>query len=101
MNIQDMAVATSGNYERYFSEAAKVSHISDPRTGYSAQSLISATIIAESAMDADALSTAVFVLGEEDGIKMVEALDGVECLVITADKRIITSSGFDAYLQGQ
>lgn len=101
MNMHNMAVATSGNYERYFSDAAKVSHISDPRTGYSAQSLISATVIAESAMDADALATAVFVLGEAEGIEMIESLDGVECLIITADKRIITSSGFDEYLQSQ
>jgi thiamine biosynthesis lipoprotein len=97
VNVHDMAVATSGNYERYFSEAAKVSHISDPRTGYSSEKLISATIIANTAMDADALATAVFVLGEEEGIEMIEKLDGVECLIITADKRIIRSSGFAEY----
>jgi len=97
MNLHDMAVATSGNYERYFSEAAKVSHISDPRTGYSSQELISVTIIANNAMDADALATAVFVLGEVEGIEMIEELDGVECLVITADKTIIRSSGFAEY----
>jgi len=97
MNLHDMAVATSGNYERYFSDAAKVSHISDPRTGYSSQELISATVIANNAMDADALATAVFVLGEVEGIEMIEELDGVECLVITADKTIIRSSGFAGY----
>ena len=97
MNVHDMAVATSGNYERYFSEAAKISHISDPRTGYSSEKLISSTIIANTAMDADALATAVFVLGEDEGIEMVEKLDGVECLIITADKRIIRSSGFAEY----
>ena len=97
MAISDMAVATSGNYERYFSDAAKVSHISDPRTGYSSQELISATVIANTAIDADALATAVFVLGENDGIEMIEGLDGVECLIITDDKRIIRSSGFGEY----
>ena len=97
MAISDMAVATSGNYERYFSDAAKVSHISDPRTGYSSQELISATVIANTAMDADALATAVFVLGENAGIEMIESLEGVECLIITDDKRIIRSSGFDDY----
>lgn len=97
MAISDMAVATSGNYERYFSDAAKVSHISDPRTGYSSQELISATVIANTAMDADALATAVFVLGEDAGIEMTESLEGVECLVITNDKQIIRSSGFDDY----
>ena len=97
INVHDMAVATSGNYERYFSESAKVSHISDPRTGYSSEKLISSTIIANTAMEADALATAVFVLGEAEGIEMVEKLDGVECLIITADKRIIRSSGFAEY----
>lgn len=97
MDIEDMAVATSGNYERYFNEAAKVSHISDPRTGYPSQSLMSATVIAGSAMDADAFATALFVLGEEDGMEMIEKLDGVECLIITADKKIIRSSGFSQY----
>ena len=97
MAISDMAVATSGNYERYFSDAAKVSHISDPRTGYSSKELISATVIANTAMDADALATAVFVLGESGGISMIEELEGVECLIITDDKRIIGSSGFVEY----
>jgi thiamine biosynthesis lipoprotein len=95
--VKDMAVTTSGNYERYFSDAAKVSHIADPRTGYSSENLISATVIADNAMDADAFATAVFVLGEKDGMMMIEKLDGVECLIITTDKRIIRSSGFSSY----
>lgn len=101
IHLSGMAVATSGNYERYFSDAAKVSHISDPRTGYSSQELISATVITDTAMDADALATAVFVLGEDAGIDMIEDLDGVECLIITDDKRIVRSSRFGEYEIGQ
>lgn len=97
MDIEDMAVATSGNYERYFNDTARVSHIADPRTGYTSQNLISATVIASSAMDADAFATAVFILGEKDGMNMVENLEGVECLLITTDKIIIRSSGFSSY----
>lgn len=97
MNIKDMAVATSGNYERYFNDTARVSHIADPRTGYTSQKLISATVIASSAMDADAFATAVFILGEKDGMDMIENIEGVECLLITTDKRIIRSSGFSSY----
>ncbi|MBN2110452.1 MAG: FAD:protein FMN transferase [Methanosarcinaceae archaeon] len=97
MDIKDMAVATSGNYERYFNDAARVSHIADPRTGCPAQSLISVTVISESAMDADAFATAIFVMGEEDGLEMAERLEGVECLIITADKRLVRSSGFSEY----
>ncbi len=97
MNIKDMAVATSGNYERYFNDTARVSHIADPRTGHTSQKLISATVIASSAMDADAFATAVFILGEKDGMDMVENLDGIECLLITTDKRIVRSSDFSSY----
>lgn len=97
LEISDMAIATSGNYERYFSEEAKVSHIADPRTGYPSQNIISATVIAPMGIDSDALSTSVFVLGEKDGLEMIEKLDGVECLIISNDKRIVRSSGFHKY----
>ncbi|MGM0771466.1 MAG: FAD:protein FMN transferase [Halobacteriota archaeon] len=97
MQLKDMAVATSGNYERYFNDTAKVSHISDPRTGYPVNELISATVIAETTMDADALATTVFVLGEEEGLQLVESIDGFECLIITSDKRILRSEGFAEY----
>ncbi|KGK98178.1 membrane protein [Methanococcoides methylutens] len=97
MQLEDLAVATSGNYERYFSDAAKVSHISDPRTGYSVNELISATVITETAMDADALATTVFVLGKDEGMELIETLEGVECLIITSDKRILRSTGFAEY----
>ncbi len=97
IHVKDMAVATSGNYERYFSDAAKVSHIADPRTGHTSQNLISATVIAKTAMDADAFATAVFVLGEDEGMQMIESIEDVECLLITPDKRIIRSSGFSQY----
>ncbi len=97
LNISDMAVATSGNYERYFNESARLSHISDPRDGYSCQSLISATVIATSAMEADTLATTIFVLGPVDGIELIERIETVECLLITSDRNIIRSSGFSSY----
>ncbi|MDF1558047.1 MAG: FAD:protein FMN transferase [ANME-2 cluster archaeon] len=98
MEISDMAVATSGNYERYFNESARLSHISDPRTGYSSEGLMSVTVIAGSAMEADALATAVFVLGPGSGLDLIENTENTECFLITAEKQIMTSSGFDAYL---
>jgi thiamine biosynthesis lipoprotein len=97
LNLCDISVATSGNYERYFSEEARASHIIDPKTGYASDELLSATIIAENATDADALATAVFVLGETDGMELVERLDGIEGLIITRDRRILRSSGFGAF----
>lgn len=97
IKAKDIAVATSGNYERYFNESAKVSHISDPRTGYPSASLISSTVIAKNAIDADSFATAVFVMGEKEGLEMIENVEGVECLLVTEDKRLVYSSGFKAY----
>lgn len=97
LNISDMAVTTSGNYERYFNESARLSHISDPRSGHPSQSLMSATIIATSALEADALATAVFVLGPVEGMNMVERTEGTECLLITPDRNVLKSTGFKAY----
>ncbi|PIN68629.1 hypothetical protein COV93_08760 [Candidatus Woesearchaeota archaeon CG11_big_fil_rev_8_21_14_0_20_43_8] len=89
-------VVTSGDYERYFiTDGKKIIHIADPRTGYSAEGLISVTIATSLlAIDADALSTAVFVLGKDDGMKLVESLDHVEALIVTEDGEVIRSSGF-------
>jgi thiamine biosynthesis lipoprotein len=97
IEISDMAVTTSGNYERFFNESARLSHISDPRTGMSSQSLISATVIASSAMEADVLATAVFVLGPVEGMELVERTENTEALLITPERQIIKSSGFDSY----
>jgi len=98
MEILDMAVATSGNYERYFNESARLSHISDPRTGISSEGLLSATVIASSAMEADTLATAVFVSGPDNGLEIIENTENTECFLITPEGQILTSSGFDSYL---
>jgi len=95
--LTNKAVVTSGDYERYFDDEKTFHHIVDPRTGHSATELISVTIIADNAFDADIISTAVFVLGEDQGIKFIENLDNVEGLIITRNKKIIRSSGFKAY----
>ena len=98
--VHDKSVATSGNYERYFDPEAKVGHIIDPRTGYSAAGCISVTIIAESCTQADALATGVFVMGPEDGMRLVESLDDVKCFIVDADRIIYRSSGLSEYLVG-
>jgi len=93
--LNNTAVATSGDYERYYDKNKKFHHIVDPRTGYSATELISVTIIAETALEADALATSVFVLGKEQGLELVETLENTEALIITKNKEIIKSSGFE------
>lgn len=97
LNLKNISVATSGNYERYFDPDKKAHHIIDPHTGKSAQGLISVTVIAPFAIDADALATSVFVLGEEKGLKLIESIDWAEALIITENRNIIRSSGFSKY----
>jgi len=97
-SFSDKAITTSGNYERYFDPEKTVHHIINPKTGYSAQECISVTIIAENATQADALATGVFVMGPDNGIKLVELLDNVECLIVDANRMIHRSSGLAEYL---
>lgn len=81
-HIDIPAVATSGDYERYFmQDGVRYHHILDPQTGYPADKSVSVTIWTDSAMDADILATAVFVLGPDKGIALAERLDNVEALV--------------------
>lgn len=76
-------VATSGDYERYFVlDSVRYHHILDPKTGYPARGCVSVTIVAPSAMEADALSTAVFVLGPKRGMALIEEMPGVEGVII-------------------
>ncbi len=90
----DGAVVTSGDYERVFEVDGKTyHHILDPKNGMPARMLASVTIAAETAIAADALSTAVFVMGPVEGMALVEKLPGVEGIIITPDLEIMVSSG--------
>ncbi len=93
ISLAGNAVATSGGYERFFDAGQKWHHLIDPRTGRSAAGVASVTVTAGSALDADALATAVFVLGEIDGLALVEDLDGVEALLVTDGGAIVASTG--------
>jgi thiamine biosynthesis lipoprotein len=76
LEVSNKAVCTSGDYER-------PGHILDPRTGASPESVASVTVVAPSAMLADALATAAFVLGPEDGLALLES-QCVDGLIVTA-----------------
>jgi len=91
--VYNKAVATSGDYERYFVENKSAHHIMNPKTGKSATDLISVTIIAKNAIDADAIATAVFVLGEERGLDLIRK-EKAEGLIITNNKEIYRTDGF-------
>ncbi len=87
LRASNQAVCTSGDYERRLLDAGPDGaehHILDPRTGASPHGVASATVVAPGAMLADALATAAFVLGPEDGIRLLERL-GVEGLIVTPE----------------
>ncbi len=86
------AVVTSGNYEKFIEfNGKRYSHIIDPRTGYPASGIVSATVFARSAELADALATSIFVMGVEVGLNRINQLPGVECVIIDDKGNIHTS----------
>ena len=84
INITDMAVATSGSYNNYFTlENINYSHIIDPKTGYPIKhDLVSATIVAPDCATADAIATGVMVKGFQEGLKWINSLSEIECLLV-------------------
>ncbi|MFQ5907194.1 MAG: FAD:protein FMN transferase, partial [bacterium] len=99
--VKDRSIATSGDYERYFiRDGIRYHHILDPSTGFPARGCCSVTIITEKALDADAIATAVFVMGPQKGMRLIESLPDVEGLIIVCDdkkKSIIRSPGLEEY----
>jgi len=94
--IQNGAVVTSGNYEKYVNfNNIRYTHIIDPRSGYPATGIISVTVFAPKAELADALATSVFVMGKEVGLNRIEQLPQVECIIIDDKGNIITSKNIE------
>lgn len=95
IDITNKTVVTSGDYVRYFEkDNKKYHHILDPRTGYPADTkVVSATIVGDNSMQADALSTAVFILGVEKGMELIKNFKGLEAIFITQDKKVHITEG--------
>ena len=91
--IENRSISTSGSYERYFEQdGIRYHHIIDPATGYPVQSnMIAVSVFADSATDADALSTACFVLGYKKAIKLLDELPNTEALFIFDDNSVRTT----------
>ena len=88
------AIATSGNYEVYFDKEKLFHHIVNPNTGRSPLQSTSVTVLASNVMDADALSTAVYVLEPAAGRRFIETMPRTECLIVNSADKKITSSGW-------
>ena len=88
--LNDRAISTSGNYERFFEIGGKrYSHIINPVTGEPCQGIISVTVVADSAEKADALSTAIFVMGEKNGLTLAKSIKDIKVLILKEDGKII------------
>jgi thiamine biosynthesis lipoprotein len=87
-------MATSGDYETFFTPDHSCHHIFDPATGRSPQAFSSVTVLAWSGTEADALSTAAFVLGVQRGLRLIEAWHGADALFVLKDDRVLATTGF-------
>ena len=96
MNIADMALATSGNYEKFVSIGGKkYSHTINPKTGMPVTGIKSVTIICPNAEIADALATPVTIMGIEKGIGMIDQIQQVECIIIDDENHIYSSKNIN------
>ncbi len=95
--LSDIAISTSGDYERYFDdEGERHHHIISPSTGKSASGVISASVIGPEAIMTDALSTTVFILGTDKGLALIEKLPAFDTIIIDDKGQMHYSSGFQA-----
>lgn len=95
--LEDAAISTSGDYERYFDEnGVRYHHIIDPHTGESARKVRSATIIGPTATRTDGLSKTAFVLGAEKAIEIYNRLDGIDAIIVKPDGQVLYTKGLEA-----
>ncbi len=101
VSLKDESIVTSGDYERFFEvDGKRYHHILDPFTGFPADNeLRSVTIISSKSTDGDALSTTCFLMGLNEGIRLIRSLPDIDAIFVTKDDRMIFSSQelFDRY----
>jgi FAD:protein FMN transferase len=95
--LEDTAISTSGDYERYFDEnGVRYHHIIDPASGRSASKVRSATILASTATRTDGLSKTAFVLGAEKALEIYNRLDDVDAILVTPEGKVLYTKGLEA-----
>ena len=92
--IRDRCLATSGDYETAFTDDFRAHHIFDPRTGVSPSELASVSVLAPTATEADALSTALLVMGLRQGAALLNRKKNVDALFVRKDGRVAATRGF-------
>jgi len=94
--IENRAVVTSGNYEKYIMiNNKRYSHIINPKTGFPSQGIMSVSVFAPKAELADALATSIFVKGVEQGVYFVNQIATVDCIIVTDDGKIHYSNNIE------
>ena len=94
LEVSDICVVTSGDYERFFEkDGIKYHHIINPKTGYPARDMASVTVICKDAVKADAWSTALFVMEPDRALSYAEETPYMEALIITSKGKVLISSG--------
>ncbi len=107
LQLTDVGLATSGNYRNfYYKDGKKYAHTIDPRTGYPVQhTLLSATVVAQDCMTADALATAFMVIGMEEAKEFIARHPGIEACFIYSDEKgelqTELTPGMKKYVAGQ
>ncbi|MEQ8788364.1 MAG: FAD:protein FMN transferase [Pirellulaceae bacterium] len=92
--LRDRCLATSGDYATRFGDDYEYNHLFDPRTGRSPAQLASVSVAAASSMQADALSTALFVLGVERGLELIRQTPDADALLVLKSGRMLATAGF-------
>lgn len=96
LNISDMAIATSGNYEKFvIIDGKKYSHTIDPKTGLPVSGIKSVTIISPNAEIADAMATPVTIMGVKPGLNMINQIKQLACIIIDDKNKIFTSKNIN------
>jgi thiamine biosynthesis lipoprotein len=96
LSITDLAVATSGNYEKYVMiDGKKYSHTIDPRTGLPVSGIKSVTVITTNAEIADAMATPVMIMGIYTGLDLINQMKNIEAIVIDDDDKVYTSKNIN------
>ena len=98
LNISDLAVATSGNYEKYaVIDGKKYSHTINPKTGFPVSGIKSVTVITPNAEFADAMATPIMVMGVKVGLDLVNQINQLACIIIDDNDTIFTSNNITVH----
>ena len=97
--LADVALSTSGDYERFFIDeqsGQRIHHILNPKTGHSAKEVMSVSVLGDRGADTDPLSTTIFVLGVEDGLALINKVPNFDAVIIDIEGKVHYSDGLVA-----